>query len=93
MISLLSAVTANGNGTAVELRNPNNRDYRTYTVYCSGTMDGASVKLQISMDNVNWGDVTTFTTTTPVLAEFRAKYARGVVSSAGASTSVTLQMG
>jgi uroporphyrinogen-III synthase len=93
MITLLEDHTSSSNGTAVALRNPNNRDYRTYTVYATGNFDGATVKLQISLDNINWVDVTSFTSAGAVLAEFRASYARGVVSSAGASTSLTLRMG
>lgn len=93
MIRLLTNQTTSATGSTVPLKGPFNRDYRTYTVYATGTFDGATMKLQISMDGTNWVDVTSFTTGAAVLAEFNANFARGVVSTAGATTNLTLQMG
>lgn len=66
--------------------------FATQTVYVWGTFDGANVQLQVSPDGVEWF--------TPLNATFSAKavtninvsayYVRGIVSNAGASTSVNL---
>ena len=67
------------------------------TVFCSGTFDGAIVKIQSSPDNSNWFDIDGLTfnapANTPDPVNFQIAAAvnlRATVTNAGASTSISL---
>lgn len=84
-MQLLSARTTNGSGTSIE-----NYSY-LQSVYCWGTFDGATVTLEGSPDNSEWFTLTSFSVKGVKGIGVNARYLRGTVSSAGASTSVTLR--
>ena len=93
MAVILEGVTANTTGDAVTLNNIGID--RVTTIYAWGTFDGASVALQVSPDGVEWFDITggdtgTFTAKEARVIEVSAYAIRGVVTSAGASTSLNL---
>ncbi len=81
---LLQARTTNGSGTAME-----NTSY-LQSVYCWGTFDGATVTLEASPDNSEWFTIVTCTAKSVRGIGVNARFLRGTVSGAGASTSVTL---
>ena len=93
-MKLLDAVTSNGDGDAVDLQDVrrNLNGTVSYTVACYGTFNGATIKLQVSPDNSNWIDAYSFTTQEGVIYDGGFRYIRGSVSSAGASTSITLEL-
>lgn len=83
---------AEGNGASFEVNiggKSNKENIRT--VYCWGTFGGATVTLEISIDEVNWFPVTgvSFTQLGAVNIEARATHIRGVV---GAGTAESIQM-
>lgn len=91
----LLTAAGNGNGTALELKSWGSRELsRLYTLFVYGTFDGATVTFQISPDNSNWFTVTgiSITAAAAVNAEFRAQYARCVVSGGGAGVAVDAQL-
>lgn len=81
---LLNDRTSNGAGTAHE-----NYSY-LQTIYCWGTFDGAVVTLEGSPDNNEWFTLTSFAEKGVRGIGVNARYLRGSVASAGASTSVDL---
>jgi len=91
---LLDGQTANTDGTQDTYELSTNLYYSETVVKCFGTFDGCTVTLQASADDTNWvavGSDTTFTS-----AGFGVFYLpnkvsiRGSVTSAGASTDVSL---
>jgi len=88
--NLLNARTTSGNGTAITLKRPLNVP-REGSIFIFGTFDGCTVTLQDSMDGTEWFDLPSgaFTVKSRVNLQTHAKQLRAVVSSAGASTSVS----
>ena len=83
---------AEGNGSAFEIKTGGKRDKENIrTVYCWGTFGGATVTLEISLDQVVWFPVTgvSFTEKGVINIEARTRYIRGVV---GAGTSESIDM-
>jgi len=83
---------AEGNGDSFELLTGGKRDKENIrTVFCWGTFGGATVTLEISLDNTVWFPVTgvSFTAKGAVNIEARARYIRGVV---GAGTGEAIDM-
>ena len=81
-MKLLEAA-GNGNGTSFELNTGGRRNKENLrTVFCSGTFGGATVTVEISLDEVTWFPVASvsFTALGAVNMEARAIYIRGVVT-------------
>jgi hypothetical protein len=93
-MKLLDTITTNTTGSSFDLKDVSRNLTGTvsYTVACFGTFNGATVKLQVSPDNTNWIDAYSFTTQEGIIYDGGFRYARGVLSSAGASTSLTLEL-
>ena len=95
--TLLNAVTATGAGASVQSRSKN----RTFQATVAGTgAVSATVKVQVSNDNVNWIDLGTITLsgTTSATDGFASNapwaYVRGNVTAiSGTGAAVTLAMG
>lgn len=90
--NLLSARTTDGNGTALTMNSTGSRlNSMIHTVYVYGTFDGCTVKLQASLDNSTWIDITSASYTAATIANItiNTNYIRAVVSNDGASTSVS----
>jgi len=93
LVKMLDAATANGAGPAVASRL---RDWRpSVSVWCWGTFDGAAVALEVSPDGETWfpvldadGDPVSFDAADFVVVDMPTLAYRGVVSSAGGSTSL-----
>jgi len=92
---LLLSNSGNGTGTAVLIRDGRNkRSSSLYTVYLSGTFDGATAKLQSTPDDgTTWHDIpdATATAATVINVEIRTTGLRAVVSGGGGSTSITVR--
>lgn len=92
-MQLISAVTSNSNGDTQDWGGKSNNHLNTRrTVYAYGTWDTATVTIQISPDSgTTWFNVTSgaFTADGYLTFEARATSIRAVVSSVGASTSVS----
>jgi hypothetical protein len=86
---LLDAVTEDGAGDTVLIRNQN-RGTPTYVVYAFGTFDGCTVNLQVSPDGTNWVTVYSFVSEGAKLVEGSFYAIRGSVETAGAITNVSL---
>jgi hypothetical protein len=89
---LLQDQTTNIDGTSIEF---NPIDYNEKIFICSGTFDGCVVKVEVKGDGdwVGCGDESVFTEKGSCLIVLRGGlFVRGVVSSAGAGTSVSLEM-
>lgn len=92
-MKLLNAQTTNATGSTTDLADvARNFSERSYTVVCYGTFNGATVKLQVSPDNSNWIDAYSFTSQDGIMYDGGLRYVRGVLSSAGGSTSLTLEL-
>lgn len=87
--NLLKAATANGSGTVLPINRRSTETNGNSTLYVFGTFNSATVTVQASIDNSTWLDVGAYTVATLVNTTIKAKYFRAVVSSAGASTSVS----
>jgi hypothetical protein len=90
--NLLDARTTDGNGTALPLNATGSRlNSMIHTVYVYGTFDGCTVKIQASLDNSTWIDITNASYTTAKVDNItiNTNYIRAVVSNDGASTSVS----
>ena len=89
---LFSNQTSNGNSSVIVVppRRPNKSE--KYTVIVFGTFDGCTVKLQASADNSTFVDIpsASWTSATVVNLEMHVPFIRANLSSAGASTSVSL---
>ena len=68
---------------------------RKYTVILTGEFDGATVKLQVSADNIDYVDVpnASWTDETAVNVEMYAPYIRADLSNSDTSTDITLWIG
>ena len=90
----IATAQANGNSTGVEIPRPGNTEkshLRTLLVW--GTFDSATVKYQISMDDVTYFDVAnadTITTQKALNVEHRAKWHRINVASGLGSESINV---
>jgi hypothetical protein len=84
VMQLLQAATSNTT-TAVH----ENYSY-LQTVFCWGTFNGATVTLQGSPEGTEWFDITSFTAKGVIGIGLSVRFLRAVITSAGASTSVTL---
>lgn len=81
--------TGNGNSPSYTV-DPPNHNHISFTLMVAGTMDGATVKVQASADEINWVDIplATVSTATTYNFEINTVAVRAVLSSAGASTDV-----
>jgi len=86
---------ANGNGASFELKTGGkNPKENLRTVYCSGTFNGATVTVEISLDGTVWFEVAniSFTSLGATNMEARARYVRGVVTGGGGSEAIDLAL-
>lgn len=84
----------NGNGDSFLLKTGGTRDKENLrTVFCWGTFGGATVTVEISLDDTNWFPVASisFTSAGAVNMEARAVYVRGVVAG-GTGESINLAL-
>ena len=97
MRALLLNQTANVTTDALALSSIYNKaDSEYWTVICSGTFDGATATLQIKGPSGDWVSLTetTFTAASAIVTPLSPNVSvRAVVSSAGASTDITLEIG
>jgi hypothetical protein len=87
---LLSARTTDGSGSSVIVRHQNRGGTPVFTAMAFGTFDGATVTLEVSPDGTEWVSAYAFTSEEVKLIEGTFYAIRGTVSSAGASTSLSL---
>lgn len=87
--NLFSAQTTSANGTAKEIVFKDGIQ-RIGTFFVAGTFDSCTVSLEESPDNSTWFTVTGSSLTAKGMFthESPMRYVRGVVASAGASTSI-----
>jgi hypothetical protein len=92
-LSLLSAVTATGAGSATALKVPTGDNPRKITFYAYGTWgSGGSLDIEVSPDNTNWLKLQTGITADTVTSyDVVSPYVRGNVT-AGTGFTLTLSM-
>lgn len=86
---------SNGNGSTFDLNTGGRTPKENIrTVYAWGTWNTATAKVQVSLDDVTWFDVTglSFTADGAINMEVRARYVRGVVSGGGGSESINMSV-
>ncbi len=89
MQNLFSAQTADGSEVSDSL------GAGLKTVFCWGTFDSATVKVQLSPDGLEWFDFSDLTFTAKAAMNFKTQIGvqyRANLSSAGGSTSVNLSI-
>ena len=81
--------TSDGNSLAYEADRPNH-NHISYTLIIAGVMDGATVKVQSSVDDVDWIDVPNeyLSVATTLNFEINTIYTRAVIFNSGPSTDV-----
>lgn len=90
-ITIASAMTANGSSAAYKWSEKQFQDWFA-NLQVIGTFDGATLTIEATMDGTNWTPIDNGAFTTPLLRVLRLKYCqiRATVSSAGASTSLSV---
>jgi hypothetical protein len=88
-----SAETTNTDSETVAIGSYGQRKYDIFTIYAWGTWGGATMKLQISLDQSQWFDVSgaSFTDDGALNVQFRAPYARMNISG-GSGASLNAEM-
>ncbi len=92
--TLFENQTTNVTGSAVNVPVSVQGGFLHRTIYITGTLDGATFKLQASPDGSVWVNVpdTDAVLPSPVNVIIRAKQLRGVLTGGGGSLSVTVKL-
>lgn len=81
--------TSDGNSLTYEVDRPNH-NHISYTLIVAGVMDGATVKVQSSADNIDWVDIPReyLSVATTLNFELSTIYVRAVIFNSGPATDV-----